>query len=174
MKFLIGAALATVILTVILAEGVSETMKDLEVNLGFSQFPTEYTCDGRDVSPQIEISGLNATSIAIILDDPDAPSGAFTHWIIWNIAPADVIPENIPTTMNVTKPIKAVQGKNTGRTIGYSGPCPPPGKPHRYILKVYGLDKMLDLRPGSTKADLEKAMKGHIVQQGQAMATCGR
>lgn len=174
MKFLIGAVLAAIILTVIFAEGALEMMKNLEVNLGFSQFPAEYTCGGKDVSPQIELSGLNATSIAMILDDPDASSGTFTHWVIWNIAPADVIPGSIPTTMNVTKPIKAVQGKNTGGTIGYSGPCPPPGKPHRYFLKVYGLDRMLDLRPGSTKADLEKAMKGHIVQQGEAMATYGR
>ncbi len=174
MKFLIGAVIAVVILTGFLAEGVSESMKNLEVKLGFGQFPAEYTCDGKDVSPKIEISGLNATSIVMILDDLDAPSGAFTHWLIWNIEPVDIIPADIPKTMNVTKPIKAVQGINTGGTIGYGGPCPPPGRPHRYFLKVYGLDRMLDLKPGSKRADLERAMQGHIVQQGQAMVTYGR
>jgi Raf kinase inhibitor-like YbhB/YbcL family protein len=149
-------------------------MNDLEVSLGSSQFPEEYTCDGRDVSPKIEIAGINATSMAMILEDPDAPSGTFTHWVIWNIRPMNVVPDNIPNTANVTKPIAAVQGMNTEGGIGYTGPCPPSGRPHRYILRVYGLDRMLDLRPGSRRSDLERAMKGHIVQQGMATATYGR
>ena len=176
MKFLMGTAFATLILTLIIAQGASDgmSMKNLEVKLGFSQFPAEYTCDGRDVSPKIELSDLNATSIAMILEDPDAPSGTFTHWVIWNIKPIEAIPGNIPKNASVTRPIEAVQGLNSEGTIGYFGPCPPPGKPHRYFLRVYGLDRMLDLRPGSYRADLEKAMKGHIVQQGEAMATYGR
>jgi len=176
MKLLIGTAFAALILTLIIVQGASNNMstKNLEVKLGFSQFPAVYTCDGRDVSPKIELSGLNAKSIAMILEDPDAPSGNFTHWIIWNIKPTEVIPGGIPNTANVTKPIEAVQGMNTGREIGYMGPCPPPGKPHRYFLRVYGLDSMLNLKPGSNRTDLEKAMRGHIIQQGEAMATCGR
>jgi Raf kinase inhibitor-like YbhB/YbcL family protein len=149
-------------------------MKDLEVSLGFREFPPEYTCDGREASPRIEISGINAISMAIILEDPDAPSGTFTHWVIWNLKPMGVIPEGIPNTAKVTKPIEAVQGINTGREIGYLGPCPPSGRPHRYFLRVYGLDRMLDLRPGSSRADLENAMRGHVVQQDIAMATYGR
>lgn len=148
--------------------------KGIEVKLGFSKFPAEYTCDGRDISPKVELSGLNAKSIAMILDDPDAPSGTFTHWVIWNIKPTEVIPAGIPNEANVTKPIEAVQGINTGREIGYMGPCPPSGRPHRYFLRVYGLDSMLSLRPGSNRADLERAMKGHIVEQGEAMAICAR
>lgn len=153
--------------------------KSIEVRLGFSQFPAEYTCDGREVSPKIELSGVNAESmnvksIALILEDPDAPSGTFTHWIIWNIKPTAIIPAGIPNSANLTKPIEAVQGMNTGREIGYTGPCPPSGKPHRYFLRVYGLDSMLNLKPGSNRADLERAMKGHIVDQGEAMATYGR
>lgn len=162
-------------------QGASNGMSknDLEVKLGFSQFPAEYTCDGRDASPKIELTGLdaesmNVKSIAMILDDPDAPSGTFTHWVIWNIKPTEVIPGKIPKTANVTKPIEAVQGLNTEETIGYFGPCPPSGKPHRYFLRVYGLDSMLDLRPGSNRTGLEKAMRRHIVQQGEAMATYGR
>ena len=176
MKFLMGTAFATLILTLIIAQGASEatSMKNLEVKLGFSQFPAEYTCDGRDVSPKIELSGLNATSIAMILEDPDASSGTFTHWVIWNVKPIEVIPAGIPNTANVTRPIEAVQGNNTAREIGYMGPCPPPGKPHRYFLRVYGLDSMLNMKPGSNRTDLEKAMRGHIVQQGEAMATYGR
>jgi Raf kinase inhibitor-like YbhB/YbcL family protein len=149
-------------------------MKDLEVSLGSSQFPEEYTCDGRDVSPKIEVAGINATSMAMILEDPDAPSGTFTHWVIWNIRPMSVIPDNIPNTANVTKPIAALQGMNTEGGIGYTGPCPPSGRPHRYILRVYGLDRMLDLRPGSRRSDLERAMKGHVIQQGMATTTYGR
>ena len=176
MKLLIEAAFAAFILTLIITQGASNGMstKNLEVKLGFSQFPAEYTCDGRDVSPRIELSGLNAKSIAMILEDPDAPSGNFTHWVIWNIKPTEVIPGSIPNTANVTKPIEAVQGMNTAREIGYMGPCPPQGKPHRYFLRVYGLDSMLDLRPGSNRTGLEKAMLGHIVQQGVATATYGR
>jgi Raf kinase inhibitor-like YbhB/YbcL family protein len=173
MKFLMGTAFSAILLTV-LAQGRSEDMKNLEVSLGSSQFPAEYTCDGRDVSPKIEISGINAESMAMILEDPDAPSGTFTHWVIWNIKPTTVIPDNIPKTAVVKKPIEAVQGMNTEREIGYFGPCPPSGRPHRYILRVYGLDRMFDLRPGSNRTDLEKAMKGHIIQQGVAVATYGR
>ncbi len=178
MKSLLFAAIAAIILAGSLAGGIAEDMNTLGVSLGFDQFPKEYTCDGRNVSPQIEISGLNATSnltaLAMILEDPDAPIGTFTHWVIWNIPPANVIPSDIPKVMNVTEPVKAVQGANGAGTIGYIGPCPPAGKPHRYFLQVYGLDKMLDLEPGSNVSDLRDAMNGSIVLQGEAMATYGR
>lgn len=171
------AAIGAVILAGSLAEGASDGTKNITVSLGFSQFPKEYTCSGLNTSPQIQISGLNAasnvTAIAMILEDVDVP-GIFTHWVIWNIPPANVIPGNIPNTMNVTGPIKAVQGKNGAGKIGYLGPCPPPGKPHRYFLRVYGLDRMLDLMPGSNRSVLESSMNGHIVAQGSVMATYGR
>lgn len=177
MKFVVLAAVAVIILAGFLAEGSSDNMKNLTVNLGFSQFPREYTCD-MNVSPRIEISGLsgvpNVTSVAMIMEDPDAPNGTFTHWVIWNLPPVSVIPGDIPGVMNVTTPINATQGANGIRTIGYFGPCPPPGRPHRYFLKVYGLDRMLDLMPGSNRSGLENAMNGHIVLQGEGMATYGR
>ena len=108
------------------------------------------------------------------MDDPDAPRGTFTHWVIWNILPANVISGDIPNVNNVNTPIEAVQGINSAGKIGYFGPCPPPGKPHRYFLKVYGLDTMLDLKPGSNKSALENAMKEHVLLQGEAMATYHR
>jgi len=149
-------------------------IEKLDVKLEFSQFPKKYTCDGEDISPKIEIEELNAKSIAIIVDDPDAPIGTFTHWVIWNIEPANVIPEGIPKESEISKPFKAIQGKNNFGKIGYNGPCPPKGKPHRYFFKIYGLDTTLDLKKGSKKKDLEKAMEGHILQYGEAMAKYGR
>lgn len=149
-------------------------IEKLDVKLEFSQFPKKYTCDGEDISPKIEIEDLNAKSIAIIVDDPDAPMGTFTHWVIWNIEPTNVIPEEIPKENEISKPFKAIQGKNNFGKIGYNGPCPPKGKPHRYFFKIYGLDTTLDLKKGSKKKDLEKAMEGHILQSGEAMAKYGR
>lgn len=149
-------------------------MEKLDVKLEFSQFPKKYTCDGEDISPKIEIEGLNAKSIAIIVDDPDAPIGTFTHWVIWNIEPTNVIPEGITKESEISKPFKAIQGKNNFGKIGYNGPCPPKGKPHRYFFKIYGLDTTLDLKKASKKKDLEKVMEGHILQYGEAMAKYGR
>jgi Raf kinase inhibitor-like YbhB/YbcL family protein len=178
MKFFMLAAIGALLMAGFVANGSSDSAKNLEVNLGFKQFPKEYTCDGINVSPSIEISGLstmsNVTSVAMILEDPDAPKGTFTHWVIWNLPPVDVISGSIPNVINVTAPINATQGINGAGKIGYIGPCPPPGKPHRYFLKVYGLDKMLDLKGGANRSDLENAMNGNIVIQTEAMATYGR
>jgi Raf kinase inhibitor-like YbhB/YbcL family protein len=146
----------------------------IKVDLGFSTVPKENTCDGRDLSPKINLSGLVAPYVALIVEDPDAPSGTFTHWIIWNLQPKKYIPAEIPTDPIPISPIQGVQGRNSGGDIGYTGPCPPPGKPHRYFFRVYGLDQSLNLPPGSSKSTLLAAMKGHIVQQGEAMATYGR
>jgi len=148
-------------------------MKNLEVKLGFTRIPDENTCVGSDTSPEIGIQGINATSMAVIVDDPDAIS-TFTHWIIWNIPPVVVIPGAIPKNATVKKPFSALQGTTSFGEVGYGGPCPPPGKPHRYFFRVFGLDRMLDLPPGSSRQDLEKAMVGHVLQKGEARATYGR
>lgn len=173
-KYITTFALLAIVSSVLVCQGGVEKVKTLEVKLGFSQVPVDYTCDGRDTSPKIEIHGLNATSVAIILDDPDAPSGTFTHWAIWNIEPTNFVPADLPNSLTLVKPIKAVQGSNSAGSIGYMGPCPPKGKPHRYYFRVYGLDRMLDLNPGATRKELDNAMKGHIMQQGEAMATYQR
>jgi Raf kinase inhibitor-like YbhB/YbcL family protein len=142
--------------------------------LGFEQFPRESTCEGADLSPRIEIQGCNASSLALILEDPDAPSGTFIHWIIWNIPPNNIIPSAIPREATLSDPLHCRQGYNDFGEIGYAGPCPPSGKPHRYFFRVFCLDRMLDLPAGASAEKLREAMQGHIVQQGQAMARFGR
>jgi Raf kinase inhibitor-like YbhB/YbcL family protein len=174
MRFLILTALLFVLALTLVAGGVEQDMKNLEVRLGYSRIPVENTCEGENFSPKIEIDGLNAASVTIIVDDPDAPAGTFTHWLIWNIEPTSIIPAKIPATPTVSMPIKAVQGLNDFSKIGYMGPCPPLGKPHRYLFRVYGLDKTLDLKPGATRRDLENAMRGHVLQQGEAIAIYNR
>ncbi len=151
-------------------------MEKIKVILGFSTVPDNNTCEGENISPKIEVQGLDAASkaLAVIVEDPDAPSGAFTHWAAWNIEPMQVIPEGIPRMATITKPISAVQGANNFGQVGYLGPCPPPGRPHKYIFRILGLDKMLDVRPGASRKELEAAMRGHVVQQGEAVATYGR
>lgn len=173
-KFIVALSLVAAILSVLICEGEVESMKNLEVKLGFSLIPVDNTCEGKNLSPQIEIHGLNSTSVVIIADDIDAPSGIFTHWLIWNVGPMDLVPAGIPNNPELIRPIIAAQGSNSFGKIGYIGPCPPKGKPHHYYFRVYGLDKMLDLNPGATRKELESAMKGHILQQGEAMATYQR
>lgn len=172
---LAAIAMAVLFISAVQAEEMEGMdMKSLVVRLGFDRIPDEYTCEGADVSPSIEIQGLNATSMALIVDDPDAPSGAFTHWLIWNIPPTEVIARAIAKNANLTEPFLARQGTNDFGEIGYAGPCPPSGKPHRYFFRVFGLDSMLNLSAGARAADLQRAMQGHIMQTGQAVATYGR
>lgn len=136
--------------------------------------PTKYTADGANVSPPLSISGVpsGSKSIALICDDPDAPRGTFVHWVLFNWPVREKsIPENVPPVQKLAN--GAMQGKNDFGRIGYGGPAPPSGV-HRYYFKVYALDIKLDLKPGSTKQQLEKAMKDHIVGKGQLMGRYGR
>jgi Raf kinase inhibitor-like YbhB/YbcL family protein len=165
------AATAITVLFAAAAQSGEIDMNSLVVKLGFDRVPDEYTCQGMDVSPRIEIQGLNATSMAVIVDDPDASPAVFTHWLIWNIPPMDVIPKAIAKKATIKEPFSARQGRNDFEEIGYAGPCPPSGKPHRYLFRVFGLDRMLDLPAGASVADLEKAMQGHVLQKGEAVAT---
>jgi Raf kinase inhibitor-like YbhB/YbcL family protein len=124
--------------------------------------PRQYTCDGQDINPPLVIEDCpkRTKSLAVICDDPDAPVGIWVHWVIWNIDPSTKgIKENVV-------PTGAIVGINDFRQHRYGGPCPPSGT-HRYFFKVYALDTMLGISPTSTKADLEKAMKGHILAEGQ-------
>ena len=153
-------------------------MEELKVKISVKILPSDYTCDGEDKSPEIDVLGIDtdiSRSLAIIVNDPDAPGGGgFVHWIAWNMELVKIIPENIPKTPEVSFPLKAVQGKNSFGKIGYWGPCPPHGQTHRYFFKVYGIDTMLPIAPGATKDQLVKAMEGHIVQYGETFATYGR
>ncbi len=136
--------------------------------------PKKHTCDGEDVSPRLAWTGVpdGAKSVAVICDDPDAPAGTWVHWVIYNL-PADAggLGENVPP--RETLPDGARQGKNDFGRIGYNGPCPPGGT-HRYFFKVYALDSLLDLPAGATKAQLVRAMEGHVLAQGSLMGTYSR
>ena len=153
-------------------------MENLTVKLSVKVLPSNYSCDGEDISPQIGIEGVNteiSKSLAIILNDPDAPGGGgFIHWIAWNIDLVRMIPEKIEKMPEISFPLHMVQGKNSFGKIGYWGPCPPRGKTHRYFFKIYGIDTVLPLAPGATKEQLVKAMEGHVVQYGETFATYGR
>lgn len=137
--------------------------------------PTQYTCEGKNISPPLSWSGLpnNAKTVALIVDDPDAPDPAkprrvYVHWVIYNI-PSQVssLAEN---ASKAGMPAGAVQGKNDWENPEYGGPCPPIGR-HRYFFKLYALDTTLTGLKDATKADLERAMKGHIVDSGELMGT---
>jgi Raf kinase inhibitor-like YbhB/YbcL family protein len=161
---------------------VTVTPKDnrLEIKLTSTAFkeggpiPRVYTCDGVNISPPLEWSGVpkTAKTLAIVCDDTDAPGGTWVHWVLYNL-PADNIGlvENLPATEKLAA--GGFQGTNDSRKIGYDGPCPPSGT-HRYYFKIYALDSELPLKAGAMKAETLKAMEGHIVVQGQLMGTYRR
>ena len=121
--------------------------------------PAKFSCQGDNISPALSVRGVppEARSLAIVVEDPDAPDGTVIHWAAWNMAPTDNINE---------KSLDGIQGKNSRGGNGYMGPCPPDGT-HHYHFKVYALDMMLQLEDGSSKEQLEAAMRGHIVGQGE-------
>jgi Raf kinase inhibitor-like YbhB/YbcL family protein len=134
--------------------------------------PDKYTGQGEDLSPPLQWSGApaGAQSFALICEDPDAPLGAFTHWVVYNMPPATAaLSENVPKTE--TLPDGTRQGKNGFGNIGYNGPAPPPGKTHHYYFRLYALDTVLNLDSGTTKNDVVSAMKGHVLAEGEAMGT---
>src|SRR5574340_656920 len=137
--------------------------------------PTQFTCDGADVSPALQWSAppAAAQSLALIADDPDAPVGTWVHWVVYDF-PADVteLADGLPTSD--TLPGGGKQGRNDFRKIGYGGPCPPPGKPHRYFFKLYALDAPTNLKPRATKADVLNAIEGHVLAQAELMGTYKR
>jgi hypothetical protein len=126
--------------------------------------PSKFSRDGHDINPDLRIEGAptNAKSLVLIMDDPDAPVGLFTHWLVWNIDPkaAEIAEKSVPAG--------AVQGTNDYPNLGYGGPQPPSGT-HRYYFKIFALDRTLDLPSGTKRKDLDKAMIGHVIGQGQLM-----
>lgn len=121
--------------------------------------PSKHTCDGTDVNPPLSFGNIpgRTRSLALIVDDPDAPRGTWVHWVVWNIGP-----ETIHVAEN-SVPRGAFQGTNDFRKQAYGGPCPPSGT-HRYFFKLYALDTSLSLNAGATKPQLEEAMKGHVLE----------
>lgn len=137
--------------------------------------PKKFTCDGPDVSPALTWTESPAAtkSFALLMDDPDAPVGNWNHWTMWNLPVTQrALSEGVSKDARLSDGTE--QGKNDFRNTGYNGPCPPPGKPHRYYFKLFALDTKLDLKPGSSKKELEAAMKGHIVAQAEWIGTYGR
>src|SRR6267143_5097504 len=123
--------------------------------------PTQFTCDGEDMSPPLQITGVpaEAKSLALIAEDPDAPGGLFTHWLVWNIPPQT-------NSIEEGSAPKGLQGTNDFGKSGYGAPCPPSGM-HRYYFRVFALDRELDLRSGAKRSQLDAAMKGHVIAQGE-------
>jgi hypothetical protein len=139
------------------------------------EIPAVHTCQGKDASPPLKWSGVpaNARSLAVIADDPDAPVGTWVHWVLYDLPPTTTeLAENVERSQYL--PGGAKQGLNDFQRLGYGGPCPPPGKPHRYYFKIYALDLVTGLKPGATKQQLLKAMEGHVIAEGQLMGTYQR
>jgi Raf kinase inhibitor-like YbhB/YbcL family protein len=133
-----------------------------------ASIPSKFSCDGANTTPPLQIAEVpsGAKSLALIVDDPDAPSGLFTHWTVWNIS------AQINAIAEGSAP-KGVQGTNDFGKSGYGGPCPPSGT-HRYYFKIFALDRELDLPFGAKRGQLDEAMKGHIVAQGELMGRYSR
>jgi Raf kinase inhibitor-like YbhB/YbcL family protein len=130
--------------------------------------PSKFTCDGADISPPLQITGApsEAKSLVLIADDPDAPSGLFTHWLVWNLPPqTNSIAEGSAPN--------GVHGTNDFGKPSYKGPCPPPGT-HRYSFKIFALDRELDLSSGAKRRQVDAAMKGHVIAQGELMGRYAR
>jgi Raf kinase inhibitor-like YbhB/YbcL family protein len=123
--------------------------------------PAKYTCQGKNINPPLTITGLpkETISLAIIMDDPDAPGGVFDHWVIWNIRPTGLINENS---------LPGKTGRNSRDEYGYTGPCPPSGT-HRYFFKVYALDTLLELDDDADKKMVEQALHDHVIAYGELM-----
>ena len=137
--------------------------------------PAKHTCEDKNVSPPLKWNGVpaEAKSQVLIADDPDAPVGTWVHWVVYDLpASTKELPEDVAKGQYLSGGAK--QGLNDFKTLGYGGPCPPPGKPHRYFFKLYALDKQLDLKPGATKRTVEQAMENHIIAHCELMGTYER
>jgi Raf kinase inhibitor-like YbhB/YbcL family protein len=135
----------------------------------------KFTCDGADVSPQLQWNAPPAGTgtFSLLVDDPDAPVGNWNHWTLWNVpASSRGLPEAVSKQEHLADGTE--QGKNDFHKTGYNGPCPPPSKPHRYYFKLYALDTKLDLKSSASKKELEAAMKGHILAQSEWVGQYGR
>src|SRR5216117_1902095 len=163
-------AIVAVTSAIVLAAIVSLAAGGAKMKITSSAFqeggdiPSKYSRDGQNINPALRIEGTpsNAKSLLLIVDDPDAPVGLFTHWLVWNIDPktTEIGEKSVPKG--------AVQGTNDYPTLGYGGPQPPSGT-HRYYFKIFALDQTLGLRSGAKRQELDKAMSGHVIAQGELM-----
>lgn len=162
------------------AAGIAEEEVTMTIELTSPAFvegsaiPAKYSCDGDDISPGLEWRNLPAgtESLALIMDDPDAPVGVWDHWVLYDLPAGSAgLPENVLATGDEQG--GGTMGSNSWGRSGYGGPCPPGGT-HRYFFKLYALDTALGLEPGASKDEVLKAMEGHILDQGQLMGTYQR
>jgi Raf kinase inhibitor-like YbhB/YbcL family protein len=162
-------------LSLIASTARAKIPKEATMNLTSPDFgeggniPERFTCDGKDISPTLKIDGIpkGAKSLVLIVDDPDAPGGNFTHWLIWNIVPdlTEIVANKLPA--------HALQGVNDFGKSKYSGPCPPAGV-HRYYFRFYALDTMLTLPQGSKRKVVNSAIKGHTIAEATLMGRYAR
>jgi Raf kinase inhibitor-like YbhB/YbcL family protein len=167
-KVIVAAALAIALAIVSFASGEAKMKITSSAFQEGGNIPSKFTCDGGDTSPPLQIAEVpsGAKSLALVVDDPDAPSGLFTHWMVWNISPQN-------NTIAEGSTPKGVHGRNDFGKSGYGGPCPPSGT-HRYYFKIFALDRELELPAGAKRSQLDAAMKGHVIGQGELMARYSR
>ena len=165
--------LSLAFLAISVSHTLSQEQKTGELNISSPVFdrdiPRKYTCDGKNINPPLEIKNVpsETKSLALIVDDLDAPRKTFIHWILWNIDPqVKEIKEN-------SVPKGVVQGISDFKKRSYGGPCPPSGT-HRYVFKLFALDLHLDLKPISTVIDFQNAMKGHVITKTELIGLYGR
>ncbi len=186
MKRIVGLGLCLLALTLALS-GCQGTAKPTDPGLGTQEMeiessafgpetviPTKYTCDGQNISPPLSWGEPPPTtkSLTLIMDDADAPGGTFVHWVLYDLPDTTrSLPEAVPTGLSNPE---GVQGVNGAKTVGYTGPCPPKGSSHNYIFRIYALDTTLNLDPGASKSQVDQAMVGHILAEGQLVGVYGR
>ncbi|MGN6436278.1 MAG: YbhB/YbcL family Raf kinase inhibitor-like protein [Agriterribacter sp.] len=149
-----------------------ETTKTLQLNVSSEAFaheeeiPVKYTCNGEGINPPLDISNIpdETQTLALIVEDPDAPGGTYDHWIVWNIDPVSVLKENFSP---------GISGSNSAGKTGYHPPCPPDGT-HRYYFHVFALDVAFDLAPGASREELQQLMEPHILAKGTIMGRYGK
>ncbi len=180
-----GFRLASVLVTLaaveilVLARPVSAGPQKLQLQASAFQpggfIPGKYTCSGENVSPALNWTGppRGTMAFALIVTDPDAPAHTWVHWVVYNLPSTT---RQLPEAVSKAAEIQGggVQGSNDFRDLGYGGPCPPPGKPHRYFFRLYALNARLKLRSGATRPEVEAAMRSHILAEAELMARYGR
>ena len=139
--------------------------------------PAEHTCEGADTSPPLRWQGApdGVSTYALVVDDPDAPRGTFVHWVLYEVpGHFSELPADVGGAQRLENLGEAAQGENDFGTIGWRGPCPPPGRPHRYVFRLYALDARLGLDPGVARVELDRVMKDHVVGVAELTGTFGR
>ncbi len=136
-----------------------------------------FTCDGEEVSPTLAWSGVpeDAQELALVVEDPDAPEGTFTHWLVYGLDPElDSLPNAIGPEPQMASPRALMQGENDFGRVGYAGPCPPPGEEHEYVFRLVALHAAMDLAPGATRAEFDTAIEPHVLAETSLTAPYGR